>query len=170
MDIEIIAVNVENKGNYRVADVSYKANGKTNGKKVMSFGNSEEAFKVISTARQGEAFKIDSVKNEKGFFDWVSAKRIEELPTQQIVKSSPTPRNTYETPEERALRQKLIVRQSSISNAIEYFKLVPKKTPDIQEILDVASQFERHVFGSKQEGLLATDDSSFIEMKSDISF
>ena len=56
-----------------------------------------------------------------------------------------SPKSTYETPEERAKKQVYIVRQSSINQAIEYFK---DNTPvTIKEILATAKVFEDHVFG-----------------------
>ncbi len=168
MNIEIIAVAVEDKGKYKVADVSYKADGKTTGKKVMSFGNSAEAFKTLVNAKPGETYSIKSVKNDKNFWDWVSVERGEVAAAVAANKPNATPRSTYETPEERALRQKLIIRQSSISSAIEYYKLVPKKTPDVAELLELASAFERHVWGTKEEESIK--DNPFQGMADDIPF
>lgn len=59
---------------------------------------------------------------------------------------SPSPKSTYETPEERAQKQVYIVRQSSINQALEYLGLTKTK-PSIEEVLKTASQFESHVFG-----------------------
>ena len=168
MNIEIIAVDVEDKGKYKVADVSYKADGKTTGKKVMSFGNSAQAFKILANAKQGETFSVKSVKNDKNFWDWVSVEKSEVAATVAASKPNTSPRSTYETPEERALRQKLIIRQSSISSAIEYYKLVPKKTPDVTELLELASTFERHVWGTKEEESIKQDP--FQGMVDDIPF
>ena len=62
-------------------------------------------------------------------------------------KPSTSPKSTYETPEERAKRQVLIVRQSSLSSAIELLK-TDKKSPTVPEVLQVAKQFEAYVFGN----------------------
>jgi hypothetical protein len=68
------------------------------------------------------------------------------------MKTNPSPKSTYETPEERAARQVLIVRQSSISSAVEF--AVAHKVKDPQEVIAIAKQFEDYVFGNdkvKQE-------------------
>lgn len=73
--------------------------------------------------------------------------------------ASPSPRSTYETPEERAKKQVYIVRQSSIAQALTYFGLIKgidDTFPTTSEILGVASQFEAHVFGNEfDDGSLA---------------
>ena len=61
--------------------------------------------------------------------------------------ATPAPRNTYETPEERSIKQRYIVRQSSITNAINLFELDKKRVPTVQDIIAVARQFEDYVFG-----------------------
>ena len=151
MRIEVLNVSVEDKGKYKMMEVAYKGDdGKVTAKKVMSFGAAEGVFKRLTSAKPGDAFEITSVKNDKGYWDWTG---IDNAGAQSVTAAKPagnaTPKSTYETSEERANRQVLIVRQSSLSNALEYLKLNPKKIPSLQEVTEVASYFEDFVFGKK---------------------
>lgn len=75
---------------------------------------------------------------------------------------STTPKSTYQTAEERAQTQVYIVRQSTIAHAISYFSLPGSKDVGVNDIIQVAKQFEAHVFGTQ------FDDGSIINMESDI--
>ena len=151
MIITLLNVSVEDKGKYKILTVDYKADGKAQTKKVMSFGASAEVFKTLSNASAGTTYTVTSVKNDKGYWDWTS---VSQGGTPTAGGSSTggnvanaSPRSTYETPEERAARQVLIVRQSSVSSAIEYLKLNTKKVPSTEEVLQIARSFEDYVFG-----------------------
>lgn len=162
MNITILNVTVETKptakGSYQVADVAYKNNSfqdKVEGKKVMSFGATAEAFKVLAIAQPGEKYSVNVVKNDKGYNDWVSMSKgvVEQAPATSTTspggfKSSATasPRNTYETPEERALKQVYIVRQSSVANAITLLLAGAKTPPAVDTVIATAKQFETYVF------------------------
>jgi hypothetical protein len=72
-----------------------------------------------------------------------------------------SPKSTYETPEERAQKQVYIVRQSSINQALEYtaqikdfFKGTDKP---IEEIINIAKQFEAHVYGKEFDSGMPMD-------------
>jgi hypothetical protein len=65
-----------------------------------------------------------------------------------------SPKNTYETADERAHKQVYIVRQSSISSAIA---LLPKAK--VEDILQTAKQFEEYVFG---KNLIETEQENEI--------
>jgi hypothetical protein len=54
---------------------------------------------------------------------------------------------SWETPEERALKQVYIVRQSSIANAIALLAVEgPGITPDVEWVIATAKTFENYVF------------------------
>lgn len=56
--------------------------------------------------------------------------------------------SNYETAVERAARQRLIVRQSSITAALTFMTHnAPKQVLDIDAVLSIANRFENHVFG-----------------------
>lgn len=62
-----------------------------------------------------------------------------------------SPKSTYETPEERAVKQIYIVRQSNIASAINLLSVGAKSAPPVDAVLEVAKQLEAHVFGSTKE-------------------
>ena len=71
-----------------------------------------------------------------------------------------SPRSTYETPEERAKRQVLIVRQSSVSSAIAY-AATQKSQMKIEDVLKIAEQINAFVFDTE------FDDGSIESLPSD---
>lgn len=62
--------------------------------------------------------------------------------------------SNYETKEERAARQVYIIRQSSISSAIDLLK---DSKPTVEGVLNVAKQFEEYIF-SEKTGVDAIND------------
>lgn len=150
MQIEVVDVKVENKGKYRLATVTYKGpQGKVDAKKLMSF-TFKDVFKTLSEAKQGDIFEVKSVKNEKsGYWDWTEVagqgKNLSaETKFDGAVKAT---KSTYETSEERAKRQVYIVRQSSITAAIELFKANGSNGPLTEEdVIASAKKFEEYVF------------------------
>jgi hypothetical protein len=165
LKIQILSVTIETKptakGSYQVADVAYKNltfQGKVEGKKVMSFGNTAAAFKTLATAQPGEIYEVSVVKNDKGYNDWVSMQKAvagavpqgDNLNVQgQVGGSRPAsaaPRSTYETPEERAIKQVYIVKQSSVSNAIATLSVGAKKL-EPADVLKLAQEYTDFVFG-----------------------
>lgn len=148
MNIEILAVTPTTKptakGSYTQLDIAYKRDGKTEGKKIMSFGPSKPAYDVLKDAKLGQVYTITAVKNEtSGYWDWTAASSGAATPTE--TKGNSSPKSTYETPEERAKKQVYIIRQSSIANAISLLHN-DKKAPDVKEVLSVAQQFVDFVF------------------------
>lgn len=157
MQIEIIGVTNSTKAgangrSYNQLDVAYKDNqGKVVGKKIMDF-TYKDTYNTLKSATSGQVYEVETVKNEKsGYWDWKSATLSTAFPSAQQIappsKGTPVGKSTYETPEERAIKQVYIVRQSSISNAIEVAKAnKPKGGIEVNEILDLARAFESYVF------------------------
>ena len=48
INIEVVDITVVNKGKYKVAEVTSKQDGKTQTKKVMSFGAQAKAFNILA--------------------------------------------------------------------------------------------------------------------------
>lgn len=153
MLITINAVTINPVKTYKVAEVSYVRDGKENATKVFSFGGSVEAFKQLEALK---SFPVDvnvQLVKEKGYWNW---KAIElgasgnEAPKAAAVGGRVTGSN-YETPEERAKRQIYIVRQSSISSAIALAEINAKAKPSVEEVLEVAKQFEEYVLNTNVE-------------------
>lgn len=147
MQIEILDVKVENKGKYNVANVSFKRDdGKVDGKNIMSF-TYKEVFKTLSQAKLGDRFNVKAEKNDKGYWDWVEVEAAGKNTNPSSTESRTTVRSNFETPEERARRQVYIVRQSSLSAAIELAGLNKAKSPITEEdIIASARKLEAYVF------------------------
>ena len=167
LTIEVVANPVSTvptaKGSYQVIDLAYKNKSfqdKLEGKKIVE-PYAKNIFPILSKAQFGDVFYVNRVKNDKGFWDWTSVSTDEsggDVPsasTGSPVASSPvktgnvTPKSNYETAEERAARQVMIVRQSSLSTAVAMLEAAAdKKTPiNPDTVITVAKQFEAYVFG-----------------------
>jgi hypothetical protein len=165
MNVELlkdVIVSVEtgkNQKTYKSAEVNYKNlyDGKVSSKKLLQF---DGAFKVLSEGKEGQHFVVTPEKNDKGFWNWTSAIETGENVAKEatnVAKTTTVPRSTYETPDERARRQVYIVRQSSLSNAIEFFKL--NNVPDVSTgmVIATARVFETFVL-----------DTNFEDMEDDV--
>lgn len=175
MNITILSVDIKTvptaKGSYQTADVAYKNNsfqGKVEGKKVMSFGATKDSFSTLALAQPGESYEVTIVKNDKGYNDWVSMAKAEAGASSPAVSApaggkapAATPRSTYETPEERAQRQVLIVRQSSLSAAVNLLLAGAKTPPLVENVLAIAKQFEDYVFGKQALGPISEMENNF---------
>lgn len=170
-------------GSYGSIEVAFKKDGKVEGKKLVSFKN-PDVFKVALEAKPGEVYDVTLVKEGK-YWQWTEmvlsnfVESEKDIPQSQGTTASPQkstdaparPANrvtgsNYETPQERALRQLLIVRQSSITAALTLGQHnVDKKTLSLKEVLETAALFEAHVFREADKGAAA-----IIKMKDDIPF
>lgn len=162
--ISIIATSVETKPtsngkSYQQLEVTFKnlTFNKTESKKIMSFGAGEGAFKVLSLAQPNQTFEVTVVKNDKGFNDWTSvvAASGDAAPAPAAGKGNTNQsvgRSTYETPEERAQRQILIVRQSSVSSALSMLGIGAKAPPELSKVLETAQAISDFVFQVKDKG------------------
>ena len=179
MKIEIINVASQSKpaknGTYTQLDIAYKNldfQGKIEAKKVMSFTH-KDTFAVLSKATLGQVYEIERVK-EGEYWQWTSAKLVgNDAPTtnsSNISKPNATPKSTYETPEERALRQRMIVRQSSLSNAIDTLAVNPGKDKlDTDQVLALAKVYFDWVMNPTDNKLMSdTVAPDFSDMDSDI--
>lgn len=152
MQIEILSVTINNKGRYNEAEVAFKnlQSGKVEGKKIVSFVN-PDVWKTIADAKPGNSFNVTTEKDAKNYWQWtaITAQAPDQAASQDIpTKTSyATPvKNTYETPEERAYKQTSIVRQSSLSNAINVLSVNPGKDKlTVEDILALAAIFESWV-------------------------
>lgn len=73
---------------------------------------------------------------------------VAQAPTQAAVRSN------YETPEERATRQRLIVRQSCLDYAIKFYGIDKSYIPSDQDIMAQAEVFVNFVFETQSEDTL----------------
>ena len=168
--ITILSVpEVEKKDKYSLLKVNYRTEeGKVSGKNVMSFGSQKDAFKALSAAAAGDVYEVTAEKNDKGYWDWISAKKVghSEVGSGGGKTTSNPGRSSYETPEERFQRQVYIIRQSSLSTSVEMLNHV-KKGYDVQEVLNLAKTFEEYVFG---KGITPNNSSKEEEAKDKPTF
>lgn len=167
MEIQVLSTSVQTKqgprSSYQELEVAYKNlsfNGKVESKKLMSFGANAEAFKTLSAASAASVWSVEVVKNDKGYNDWVKVDRsaapvpavgASSEQTQTNVRAgstSGTKAGGWETPEERAKKQIYIVRQSSISAAVNALSVGQKTPPKAVEVIEYARELENYVFES----------------------
>lgn len=155
MRIEVKSVIVENKGKYKAATVEYTDVQKNEpGKKMLvSFGNFSDTFLVMAQAKQGETYDVELKKGDK-FWDWASATKVETLLGNPVKAATPSPKSTYETPEERAAKQVYIVRQSSLERAIQLFELQGNKKVSENDVTKLAQFFTDFVMGKESNPML----------------
>lgn len=189
------------KGGYNQIEVAFKKDGKVEGKKLIDF-KYPEVYKFFKGLKGGENVNVTSIKGEDDkFWNW-SAATIEsgetvDAPAEQesgasepavdaraATKSSGATSgrgkvtgSNYETSAERARRQVYIVRQSSISAAIDLLKVntTPCQTaggmsgsmtylPITKEaVKELAKFFEAYVFEQQAAGKL-------VDLEDDIPF
>lgn len=161
--VSIVNVEVEvgkpGPRGWQKAVVTFQQDGRQLTQNVMSFTN-PQVFKDVQKF-VGTEVDVEIVKNEKGYNEWKQIKPAEGsvAPSAQPQNSPSATRVTgsnYETKEERARRQVLIVRQSSLSNAIEALN-VDGKLHAPEEYTDLAETFAEWVF--QQESLNDEEDA-----------
>lgn len=174
MELKIKVLNTEdtNKGKYNQLEVTYRDlnNGKTTSKKVMSF-TAKEVYTSLKSAPIGSEWFVVSEK-EGEYWQWKAvrpADATESQAYQEAVagkpsgsKSTPAPKSTYETPEERAARQRLIVRQSSLTAAVGILTVGAKKV-DAEEVKSLAEELCAWVFETEKPKALAAGVVTSVE-------
>ena len=148
--IEVINIENNNAGKYQQVVLAYKnAQGAVKSYRHVSF-NKPQVFEVLRDSKPGTLLDVEWSKNDKGYPEMSKAEKA----THEIVvpgnpsrsyDSKPDPR---ETKEERAARQLLIVRQSSLSNALQYFEITKGK-PSIEDVYNLADQMVEFIFADR---------------------
>jgi hypothetical protein len=179
MNVNIKVISVENtfvptaKGGYNKLEVNYKnlTTNKVEGKTIMSFGLTADAYKALADAKSNDLFTIESEKKPgkdgQEYWTWMSAKQSAPGAMAETVannnKTTGFPvKNTYETPEERAKKQVYIVKQSSLSAAIALLSVGAKAPPKPEEVLAQAQQFTDWVFQEQK-----VNPQSLVDMPDD---
>jgi len=163
MQIQILSTQINQASTktgkpYEIVEVAYKNltfQGKVEGRKIMPFGATASAHAVLKNATAGQIYDVTVVKGESGYNDWTSVSPSTGAPAAggsqaptglSTNKAAIGPKSTYETPEERAQRQILIVRQSSVSAAVATLS-VGAKAVKPADVIAVAKEYEAYVFG-----------------------
>lgn len=155
-------VKKKDGGTYRGWELIYKTpEGEvhTLAKPVTGLNYNAPLKKALSELVNGDEFTAEVVKNAAGFLDVKSlSKGISgtSSPSKDTATPRPATTSNYETKEERNARQRLIVRQSSLANAIEV--LTTAKVYDATVIKNLAEDFTDWVFERGQTGLQNMED------------
>jgi hypothetical protein len=168
--IKLLEVNKEYvktaRGGYNKAVVVYEIDGNRKTHNLMDFLN-KQVYNTIVTSNPGASFEVTTRQNDKGYAEWAAAE-----PASAASTSAPTPTGTrtaptsnYETREERAIRQRLIVRQSSLSAAIATLTPGSKAALNPDEVEALAERYNSFVFAEPklfdQKNDLEADDIPF---------
>jgi hypothetical protein len=155
------------RGSYQSLEVSYKnEQGQVQSKKLMSFAN-PAVFKDVQSFGKDDRLEIEAYKDDNGYWQWRSVKKEGDGASSKSSTTTRVTGSNYETKEERAARQKYIVRQSSISSAVQLLT-AGDKTATLPDVLSVAKQLEAYVFGENP----STDstDTSVDDLTDDIPY
>lgn len=171
MRVEIKNVNVEWVGagakKYGKAVIEYTYNGESRRQNVMSFSN-PAVFKQVQELT-GQTVEVEVGKNDKGYSEWRSIQvATGNAPvagaTATATGNTRVSGSNYETKEERAARQVLIVKQSSLSAAVATLTPGAKAALDPKVVTDLAQEFADWVFAQKE------DASGFDTMSDDVPY
>lgn len=160
--IREVSVDEVKKGrnSYFKASVVYTdEKGENRTKPIMSFAN-PAVFAQVKDAQPGEKYMVKVVKDGE-YYNWASLVKVDgNIVTTTPVSGGKVVGSNYETADERKIKQLYIIKQSSISNALEYM-ISTRKDGDfgVTDVLDVAQQFVDFVYGTDQNlGTLDTED------------
>lgn len=157
MLITVKNVDIEDKGKYTQAVVTYMDKGEEKTRNVVSFGASSDAYHELKNAKNGDSFNVELKKDGK-YWNWVGATRASggagssgNENSSGSTGSKTSFGRDFETADERAKKQVYIVRQSSITASLEWMKLNAVEAPSVEQVIDVAKQFEAYVFEKESE-------------------
>ncbi len=121
MNIEVVLAEVTHvptaKGGYDKLNVTYRSDGKVNAKNLVSFNTPKEVWDALKGAEKGATFGIETVKNDKGYWDWTGIARqdgIANLKEDSVEK----PQTKSYVPDTE--RQRMIVRQVALKAAVDF--------------------------------------------------
>lgn len=155
MTIQIIKVGKpQSKGTYNAIEVTYKnlsQGGKVEGKNVVDFGDYAHVFEAAKTWQEDQIVniqneKIKNAKSGKEFWTWVDVLG-EDVPAikgesvAKDIKVDAAPTKQQWVPD--ADKQRLIVRQNSITNAVAY---EGNNAGNSDDVLKTAEKFFNWVF------------------------
>ena len=144
---------------YQSIEVTYKnAQGQAQSKKLMSFAN-PDVFKATQDWSKGDVIEVATQKDAKGYWQWtgIGADAVATAEASSPVPATKTATrvtgSNYETKEERAARQIMIVRQSSISSAINALKEDGGVALTSSKVIKLAKEFESYVLDKGSEDI-----------------
>lgn len=145
MEIKILQIERINgidkfKNPTTTLDITYEAGGVEGKQRIVPFAN-PSVFKTLDGASINESFDVAVSKNTKGYDVWSTIGSVGTI--KDVKVATKVLGSNYETADERAIKQRYIVRQSSIANAIALLK---SDEIGISDIISCAKRFEEYVF------------------------
>lgn len=139
---ELTAPQTVSRGSksYQTVTVKYLAGGKAMEKKVVSF---DPIYKDVMALKEGQEVEVTSVK-EGDFWKWTEIKSVSSTPATGEVRQ----KSSFESKEDRDARQLYIIRQSSLSNAINTLK-TEKHIPSTEDVISLAAVYADWVFSGE---------------------
>mgnify|MGYP003633214254 FL=1 len=162
----------KNGRQYQSVEVMYKNDqGQAQNKKLMSFAN-PAVFKAAQEWQKGDVVHVSTEKDTNGYWQWTAVGGADDTtdtggssaPAAQGNAAKPATRvsgSNYETKEERAARQVMIVRQSSLSNAVATLGIEGSKAT-ANDVISLAKLYESFVLGFVSNTPDITDEPSDI--------
>jgi len=153
----------KNGRSYQSIEVTYKnEQGQVANKKLMSFSN-PSVFNYIKELTKGTQVNVTTTKDANGYWQWtgIGGDGSVATPESKPATGGRVTGSNYETKEERAARQILIVRQSSLSSAVELLGT----GKSVADVIATAKQFEEYVFGKEAN---PTKEVNFDDLEDDI--
>jgi hypothetical protein len=137
--LKVVSVGeVTKEKTYFVFPITIEQDGKTHEKKLFSFNG--DVYTVFKNAKPGEQYDVGLEKDKNGYWQWKNPVKVEGAAV--AAGTNNTNSRGFETPEERARRQVLIVRQSCLAQAV-IVKGTGEQNAD--NITELAEQFEAWV-------------------------
>ena len=154
--IQEVIINTVNTGKkpYSQAVVTYTTErGENKEKKIMSFSN-PAVFAAVSKIKNPTVVEVEN--DGAPYYNWTQLSLVAEEAAPKGANASgatsvKVATSTYETAEERKIKQLYIIRQSSISSALEYWKNIGYDNVRVPEVLAIAQEFVDFVYGNKFE-------------------
>ena len=134
---EVGSVSKVGKNSFQVP-VKYTDRGKEFTKKIMQFAN-KEAYELMRNAKAGEQYDVEVEKEDNGYWQWVKVTKVDGNSPAAANPASNARGGNYETPEERARKQTLIIRQSCLGSVTG---MVAAGKLEVKDIVEVAAQLE----------------------------
>lgn len=155
---EVTVTEVRNGRNkYDQAEVVYTFNGQNRTQKIMSFSN-PAVFAKVKAMKAGETYVVEVTKNDKGFNQWASVEKASEGESEQKPETvgkgfivSEKKNNSWETAEERAKKQVLIVKQSCLAQAVAF--QTQATGASVEDVLETAQTFVDWIMADDSQAL-----------------
>lgn len=156
--VDSVQVNKVPGKAWQQIEVSYKNDkGELKGKKVMSF-SVKEGLEVLKAAQSGDVLQVRNEQDKNGYWNWVSVSKGGAA-APASGKGYSVPSRDFETKDERAARQVLIVRQSCLSTATALLTCGAKTAPKVSDVIAVAEELEMFVFGKAEAAPQGADEA-----------